>query len=284
MAMRFFRHMLSQISMGGNLDRVLAHMSLPSECSQNNVWGDVHVINNDGFFIESAMVYGADGFVVPLPDPDTADSVDDIWDRLIEKEANPSSGVLDLDTTAVQGGPHFEAGETNQGLIADMHTYDDDNHWYKRRKIISFANAPTGFHWVTSGVSTFSPTDHFKVRSRKKISAELHSMSLLGFTIPGLAGTSSGIENTPSSEAKWLQQKYLEVVLEQAWMFLVGLVETGAETPWEDAANFVDSLLEPVPFEDSAGAWLTDTMRIFSQFTFDVTVPGRREFNILTGG
>ncbi len=284
MALRFFRHLLNQITLAPNTDRVIAHAPIPSESSQNNVWGKVQLANNDGFFIDGAIVYGADGFVVPLPDPDTADSVDDLWDRLIEKEANPSEGGFDLDTGAVAAGPHFEAGETNLGLIMDMHTYDDDNHWFKKRKVLSFANTPTGFHWVTSGISTFSPRDEFPVRSRKKIDCELFCETLFGMTMPSLTGTASTVSSSPASEAVWMQQKYLEVVLEQAWMFLVGLVEAGAESPWEDAANFVDDLLEPQPFEDTAASWFTDTFKVWSEWTFDITVPGRREFNVLSGG
>lgn len=276
--------MLNQISLAANTDRVIAHAPLPSECSQNNVWGNVQLANNDGFFIDGAVVYGADGFVVPLPDPDTADSVDDIWDRLIEKEANPTEGGFDLDTTAVISGPHFEAGETNLGLIMDMHTYDDDNHWFKKRKVLSFANSPTGFHWVTGGVSTFSPRDEFKVRARRKIGTDVFAESLFGMIMPSLTQTASTVTSTPATEAIWAQIKYLEIVLEQAWMFLVGLVEAGAESPWEDAANFVDDLLEPQPFEDDAASWFTDTFKVWSEWTFDISVPGRREFNILTGG
>lgn len=268
--------------MAGNSDRVIAHCPIPSESTQNNVWGEVHVMNNDGFFIESAILYGADGYVLPLPDPDTADSIDDIWDRLVDKDSAVANAALDIDTTSIVGSPSFEAGELDLNALADMHSFDDDNHWYKRRKILSFANSPTGFHWVTGGVSTFSPRDLFKVRSRRSIRSELHAESLFGMTIPALTSTTSTVPNTPADEAAWLSEKYLEIILEQAWMFLVGLVETGAETPWTDAATFVEGLLEPAPFEDDTGAWLTDTLRVFSTWTFDITVPGRREFNIIS--
>ncbi len=79
-----------------------------------------------------------------------------------------------------------------------------------------------------------------------------------------------------------MMQKYVELVLEQAWMHLVGLVEAGAETPWEDAALFLEIILEPPPQEDNAASWFTDDMKVWSNFTFDISVPGSREFKQLT--
>lgn len=282
--LRMFRHMLAQKDLTSNKSEVLGHAPLPGECVQNNVWGEVHMVNNDGFFLDGALVYGADGFVVPHPDPDTPDSVDDLWDRMVAVDVGVSAGGgdLNLDTTGAATGAQFEAGELNLNNVIDMHTYDDDNHWFKRRKILSFATSPTGFHWVTGGVSTYSPVDFFKVRSRRNVSVEFMCMSLFGITMPALSGTTATQVGTPTTQ-QWMMQKYLEVVLEQAWMHLVGLVEAGAETPWEDAALFLEDLLEPPPHEADAASWFTDSFRVWSNFTFDISVPGRREFKVLTG-
>ena len=81
---------------------------------------------------------------------------------------------------------------------------------------------------------------------------------------------------TTYDDEKWLMQlKYMEVVLEQAWMWLVGLVETGAETPWEDAANMIGDFLEPNVNEETAGDFKAVTWQTFSKMTFEITVPGR---------
>lgn len=278
MSVRLFRHEMGEVALGANSDRVVAHCPLPSETTLNNVWGDVQMVNNDGFFTDGAILYGADGFTVPHPDPDTVDSIEDIWDRMIQKDADVGNGALNIDTAAANVSPHFEAGEPDLNRLIDMVTYNDDFHWFKRRKILSFANSPTGFHWVTGGVSTFSPRDAFKVRSRKNMSVDVHSLAMFGMTIPSLTSTNATKEFTPPTK-EWVQQKYIEMVVEQAWMWITGLVETGAETPWEDAAVFVQRLLEPDPFEDDSAAWFTDEMRVWAMFTWDVTVPGRRSFN-----
>lgn len=281
--LRFFRHQLGEVEVSSGTDRVVAFMPLASECSQNNVWGKVHVIAQDVEFISDVSLYGIDGFVLPMPDPDTPDSVDDLWDRLIDKDDDLTAGALDLDETAADTDNLYEAGEPSLGNILDMHLYKDDNHWFKRRGLMSFATSPTGFNWVDSNLSTYHPRDFFKIRARKKIFTEFFSISLLGVSVPTVITTST-VGMSPANRAQWMQQKYLEVVLEQAWMSLVGLTETGAETPWEDAALYVQELLEPDPYEQNTGAFQTlSSLRVFAETTWDLSVPGRREFKILSG-
>lgn len=71
--------------------------------------------------------------------------------------------------------------------------------------------------------------------------------------------------------------KYFEVVLEQAWMQLVQLVEAGAETPWEEAALLVEEVLEPTVIEESSAAFAAIAYNVYAKMTWDVTVPGRKE-------
>lgn len=285
--MRVIRHQLGMVHVSSGADEVLGSMPIPSECSQNNVWGNCHALSNDDEFISDALLYGADGFVVPMPDPDTVDSVEDIWDRMIDKDdditAAAGVSVLDLDEDANDADNLYEAGEPSPGAILDAHLYKDDNHWYKRRALVTFASSPTGFNWVTGGVSTYNPRDLFKVRSRKRIYTEFMSMSLFGISVPTVI-TDATEAQTPT-QAQWMQVKYIEVVLEQAWMTLLGLTEAGAESPWEDAAALVQLLTEPDVYEDTTGAFQNAaTWKVFGEFTYDITVPGRKEFKILTGG
>lgn len=279
---RIFRHQLGQVDVSAGADEVVASMPLPSESSQNNVWGKIHVIQNDDEFINDVFLYGVDGFLLAVPDPDTPDSVDDLWDRLIDKDDDITAGGLDLDETAADTDNLYEAGEPSMGAIIDAHVYRDENHWFKRRGLMSFATSPTGFNWVTGGVSTYNPRDFFKVRSRKRLYTEYMSMSLLGVSVPTVITTST-VPNSPG-QATWMQQKYIEVVLEQAWMTILGLTEAGAESPWENAAALVQEITEPDVFEDTTGAFQTgNNIRVFAEMTWDVSVPGRREVKVLTG-
>lgn len=281
--MRIFRHQLGQVQVANGSDEVFADMPIPSECTQNNVWGKVHIVENEEVTIDNVVLYGVDGFVLAVPDPDTLDSVDDLWDRLVDKDDDLGPNSLDLDETAADTDNLYEAGEPSVGAILDAHIYKDDNHWFRRRGLMSFATSPTGFHWVTSEVSTYQPRDFFKIRARKPIYTEYMSMSLLGLSMPNVV-TFATVPNSPSSNSEWLRQKYIEVVLEQAWMSLLGVTEAGAETPWEDAASLVQKLVEPGVYEDTTGVFQSNLgLQLVAETTWDITVPGRREIAVLSG-
>lgn len=280
--LRFFRHNLTMVDVASGSDEVVASMPMPSECVQNNVWGECQLLSESDILISAAMLYGMDGYVLNLPDPDTQDSIDDLWDRLVDKDEAVASGAIDLDTTTEDTTPHYEAGEPSLGAIMDEHTYNDDNHWFSRRGMMSFASSPTGFNWVTGTLSTYNPRDVFKIRSRKSIFTELHSMSLLGLSVPNIVTTGTVPSSPPAGT--FIQEKYLEVILEQAWMHITGIIEAGAETPWEEASAGVQELLEPAVYEDTIGAFTNaGDLQAFTKCTFDISVPGRREFKILSG-
>lgn len=282
MSLRVFRHQLGEVTVTAGTDEVVGSMPIPSECSQNNVWGSLHVLGEDDNFTTDALLYGVDGFVVPVPDPDTPDSVDDIWDRLIDKDDDLTAGALDLDETAADTDNLYEAGEPSIGTILDAHLYQDDNHWFKKRGMVTFATSPTGFNFATSNLSTYQPRDVVRVRSRKRIYTEFMSMSLLGVSMPTVITTAT-VPNTPG-HVEWMQEKYIEVILEQAWMTLLGLTEAGAESPWENAASLIQAITEPDVFEDTTGRFQSATqITVFGELTWDVSVPGRREFKVLTG-
>ncbi len=279
---RLFRHQLTQQYTSSGTDRIFGSMPIPSESSQNNVWGNIHVVDRFDSVVHQVSLYGIDGFLLAVPDPDSPDSVEDLWDRLVDKDDDITLGSLDLDEATSDLSNLYEAGEPSIGAIMDAHVYKDDNHWFKRRSMMSFASSPTGFNYAAAGNSTYLARDMFKLRSRKKIYTEYFSMSLLGISVP-IVETKSTNPNAPTQSA-WLQQKYLEVVLEQAWMTILGLTESGAESPWEEAAALVQELTEPDVEEATAGAFRNDSaMSIFSELTWDVSVPGRREIKVLTG-
>ena len=79
--------------------------------------------------------------------------------------------------------------------------------------------------------------------------------------------------------------KYIELVLEQALMQHFGLVESGAETPWVEAAQLLRKFLEPDVHEEDAAAWSSGTLRVFTNVTMDVSVPGSMgKIQLGTGG
>lgn len=281
MSLRIFRHTSWHVTVAVGVDSVIGDCPLPSECVQNNVWGECHVINTEADMpdIDEASMYAVQGWVLPVIDPDTATDVNALWDALVPKDADVTAGGFDLNTIGVNAAQFFEEGEINLDAIMGLSNTDPQKRWFRRKKMLSFAN--TGRQHIAGTPDTFYMTDLFPVRSKKNIMADMISESLLAFATPNL-GDIDTARNLPGTEAIWMQLKYVDVVLEQAWMQLVGLTEAGAETPYEDAALAIQDMLEPEPIDD-ATSFSGVNFVTHTNLTFDITVPGRREISVLSG-
>lgn len=270
--MRFYRHSLGQLILAGGSDVAIGGVLLPSECTLNNVWGEVHVIASAAIDWDKAAMYGAGGYVLPVEDPNATNSFQTIWDTMVPKDADFAAGALDLDAESANTAPAFEPGEPNILRLMDLQVNDQKNEFFKRRKLLSFANRNTGFEAGTP--DTYIPVDVFRVRSRKSITADYMSAAIMALSSPSMDDMTTTVWASAADSVHWMQIKYLDVTLEQAFMQLAGLVETGAETPWEDAAALLEDLLEPTVVEVTAGDFAGLTFNIFASLTFDVTVPG----------
>lgn len=259
---------------------------VPAECMQHNAWGEMHLVNQeaDPADWDEATLYALEGWVIPVPDPDTALDLQTLWDRFVPKDADVSAGIFDLDPATADTGPFLELGEVNIDALMDMSNLRSENQWYSRKKLLSFANNRVGIVAGTPDTSIIA--DVQKIRSRKTISAEYMSWSLLAIAMPA-AGDVDASRSTYASEALWMQTKYMDVVLEQAWMEMVGLVEAGAETPWTEAALAVQDLVEPEPVFVVAGntaQFNARSLHVWCTGTFELEVPGRREVATISGG
>lgn len=251
---------------------------IPSEGSLNNVWGDCHVVGNDDIAHNKAVLYGVTGYVVHEPDPDNAQSYDALWDVMVPKDTDVASGALDISSGSQDTAPEFEPGEPNIERMMDGSILDDDNMFFKRRKLITFASSPSGFD-VGGTPDSYIPTDRFRIRSGKKIPVDLMSVALLGFSSPQMDDVTTTVWVTPASEAVWMQLKYIDMVLEQAFVHLIGLTEAGAETPWVDAATMLEDFLEPTVMEETSAIFDSQDYNVFTTLTFDISVPGVRKIS-----
>lgn len=277
--MRIFRHTLTQVVSVTNTDRVIGHTPVPSESSLNGVWAECHMIGSAGVDVIDAFVYGVDGRLMDDTDPGDTQSLDTLWDLLQLKDSDVSSGSFTMDPDVSDASPMFEPGEPSLEAIMGM-AFQEKNQFFKRRKMITFATNPRGF--VDGAPDTYIPSDAFKFHSRRNIFSEVMANAVLVYSNPAMDDVSTNTANTFNTEAKWMQLKYLEVVLEQAWMELMGLTETGAETPWEQAALLVEEVLEPTVIEESSGNFVSASMVVYCKATWDITVPGRKEFKTIS--
>lgn len=281
-----FRQTLVAKNLAGGFDVIAGDCPLPMEVAQLQVWGELHVQTREANPLEfdEATFYGTEGRVLDVADPDTALDVETLWDNRVPKDADVASGVFDLDPATTNTSGFLETGEPNIDAIMGMSDLQPDNLWWTHRKMLSWANNRVGL--VAATPDTYIVADVLKIRSTKRIVAEDYCWSLFAVAQPSF-GDVDATQATYESEALWMQLKYMDVVLEQAWMELVGLTEAGAETPWTDAALAIQRFVEPEPVFVSAGATANFTggsLHVFCNMTFQVQVPGRKEMGVVSGG
>lgn len=268
------RHQLNQALVNVNTDQVMAHLQMPPECKLVNMWGETHLIAGSAISVLNSGGYGIDGLVIPDADPGAIDLIDDLWDIAVTKD-DDFSGGLDLDSFDSDVNPVYEPGEPNIGNVIGLQAIDETNRFYKKRKLITFASAPRGFEAGTP--DTFVPADTFKMRSRANIEALYPSYAMIAVSAPAFDDTNVTPFSTFGTEAAWLQIKYLDMVLQQAFLDLVGLTEAGAETPYEEASALLEDLLEPTLFEEVGASFQGVEWTCFMQTTWQMVVPGIRD-------
>lgn len=271
---------MSQILINAGTDRVIAEYPLPVGGKLNGVHLECHVLGLEESLATHMFMYGISGFVVPLPDPDAAINVDTLWDNLIPKDLDAGSGVFDIDTGALDATPEFEIGELDLTAIFDIQGLAP-REIFRRRKRITLASNPSGFQQIASSADLLVPLDFFATQIKKAVRVSSPSMVLFGFSSPDLTQTTATVRTAPL-ESQWFQYQFLEMTIEQMLMFVGGLVESGAETPYEEASAFIADLIEATVFEQSAGFYDAITWNCYTTATFDVSVPGRMNLGVLT--
>lgn len=274
--MRYFRHTLQGNVIPANTDESIGHAVVPSEGSLNGVSGKVVCQGSGQNSVHVVSLYACDGWMIPVEDPDTVDLIDDIWDRFVEKDFAITAGSFDIDTSGTDTISFDEPGHGNADRLAGIAALQQSQRWFRRRKMVSFPEHPRGF--IDAAPDSYIPSDVFQVRSNKRYKVDKMSVAVMGFGSPQMNTVTTSHDSSPT-ENEWIQIKYAELVLEQAWMSLAGLTEAGAETPYEEAVATIADMLEPTVIEDTAGMFHNHTWDVFAQLTWDLSVPGRRDFS-----
>lgn len=278
--MRIMMRRYSQRLILADSDEVMVAFPIPAGGTLNNIWLQVHAIGPEETGILTANIYGMAGFVVPMTDPDTQVNAQQLWDRMVPKDVAGGQGSFDIDTTAEDSTPEFEPGLVDWSGVFDL-TSLDPVEIFRRRKLVTLASSPVAFQQREAALDLFVPVDHFRSQIKRSVRVNTPSMALIAFSSPQTTSTSTSEQNTPT-EGQWSILQNLERVLEDMVYFQTGLVEAGAETPYDIASIFLEDLLEDVYFEETAGRINPISWVVHCWATADITVPGRRKARTLS--
>ncbi len=264
------RALATQIAAG--TDGVIFGMSLPSDSRINGINIELHANHVAALEIEQVTMFATEGWILPVLDPDAALNLNTLWDNLVPKDTDIET--MDLDTGATDATPFYEPGEPDLTALFDVGLKPERIYHSNRMltinngSVFSFQDNQTPFNvrWVAG----------FKERIRIKRNFAVKNPSVLLFAVanPSLDDT-TGTGPTALAEAEWGQVKYIGHVLERAMLHVLGVVEAGAETPWEEATALLKTHLEPNPFESNAGDFASAALQLTARGIVDHSVEGK---------
>ncbi len=270
MTIRALAHRTFQRPVVGGTDGVMASFAMPSDAVAHSLRGYVNVEGTTLLTAQEIAMCAIEVHVIPVLDPDAATVPDTLWDQLVVKDSPIT--ILDLDTGDPNTPPMFEPGESAFARVFDVGLLP--RRLMHQHRMYSLGNGslfqnqdnqtPFAVEWIPGGQFRVN-VGGFRVSQPSYVMVGIGapSMDRTTVTTPGVA-----------SEADWPRLKYLELVLEQALISLMGLTEAGAETPWDEATTLLKAHLDPEVFESDGDQFQGNTWTCFGEMQLDFSVPG----------
>lgn len=268
---RIFARRLSYHFVGAGADEVVAGISLPSDSVINDIRVRIKLSSTTIMSWDQAAMYAVEGWILPVLDPDSASTHDAIWDQLVPKDTDVQT--LDLDTGASAGSPFYEPGEAEWSSMLDIGLRPE--RLYHRHRLLHVTDGASLVFQDNQSpfAQKWNVGDSFDINIKRRLRVRQPSVLVFGFASPNLDDTTATVESI-LAESEWGQVKYIQNVLERALLHLAGVVEAGAETPWEEASTLLQKHADPDVFEDSANKFTALAYDVYTEAMFDHSVVG----------
>lgn len=256
------------------IDSVLMGISLPSDSVIHGIsFEGGCTVDQPSTELATNVVssYALEAWVLPIDDPDATADFDDVWDTLVPKDTDVQTLDLDAETPDTQ--IFYEPGEVDWQDVFDVGIRP--HRLWHHHKTISVMNT-LGVKFVDSQTPfepKWQPGDMYSFHRREPIRISQPSVMLIGCGVPAGDDTTNVVE-LPLGEDEWPRVKYLGDTLVLALQSVLGLVESGAETPWDEAADLLQRHLDPDVMELDASFYLATIMRFFGEMVVDHSVVG----------
>lgn len=279
---RMFARRASKVTVNGGADLVVFSISLPSDTVIHDIRLKASCLSGSVLTTSQICGYAMEGWILPIFDPDAAINVNTLWDQLVPKDSDATT--LDLDTVAADATPFWEPGEVDFAQMFDVGLRPErifHRHRYLDQVtgaigLIDNAAPPTALDW--------QPGDRFTFRHRKRLRIRQPSQLVFAFAAPSGDDTDATLP-TALAEPDWFQIKYIDHTLERAMLSMFGLVETGAETPFEEATVLLSNYLDPDFHELTGGQFISPNWEVLAELGVDLSTPGSMpKGRMITGG
>ena len=106
---------------------------------------------------------------------------------------------------------------------------------------------------------------------------------MFALAVPAMDDTTT-VKESALTEPEWMQVKYAKSMLERSALHLMGVIEAGAETPWEEATALLQKQLDPDVYEETSGAFVSVGYEVWYEAMVDFSVVGDIKIGTVTTG
>lgn len=284
MTLRVFPKIYGERACPIGQDIVVASIPLPANSTLNNVWGEIHLLGEARDYWSGSYnsIYG---YILPHLDPDTAITPDALFDRLIPKDRVLSAGNAEMDTTVMNASPQTQLNEMSPNAIYNLQNAPEQI-WSRTRLITAASGMPQerGRAHESPGHGAFDAlTRHMdlaKIRVSKRYRVKGPSYVVFVVGSPDLDQRETSWF-APDTEATWSLLQFLDIAVENAFLYLAGVSAGGGTTHVDDCAELLYNYMERW-YEQDNDALVTCSWRAFSEFSFDVSIEGMPSLNNLS--
>lgn len=274
MGTKLTRRTMFQQLVTQNTDRVVAGIWVPANSMVLSAAGFFDYVNLGPIPVAAVKIVGASMWWLPVDDPDSTGTMDTMWDTQVPKDT--AGALLDMDTAAVDPTPEWQPGEPKWEQLYDIgaatrQVWEGHAMSHVGRAISVFRDPATPFD------IEYLPGGSMSVNLPKSFRTEGPGLLCLGISSPDLAALSATASVAALAEDEWGRIQFIDHVVQQAMMSLLGLVESGAETPWQEATALLEDYLVPPMLEGIASSYSLSNWNIVGEMVFKIIVEGNMQ-------
>lgn len=265
-------------------DQVIASMPIPPGGVFMGFRADIHGIAAVHQNVLQASSVNVKGVLVTLGGSmmDVSLSVDTLFDQMVPKDSDLSlvagEDEIDWDDGAISG-PFEEPGQVNWNDMMELGVRPQAV--YEGSRMVSMATSGRMPHVDTT--DEYFPTFRMGAGSNRKVRVRQASYFLLAVGSPSWDKVTTSVPTT-LSDSDWSILTYPDVTFDIMLPDIIGLTETGSESPHSDFAQIALELVEPPVHEAADGKFLEIAWEIRSKWAVRIATPGRPSMKMLTGG
>ncbi len=207
----------------------------------------------------------------PIQDPDSVSTMGAAFDRNVPKDT--SANAMDLDVVASDVTPFYEPGGVTWEDVLDIGAQPRKLYAEAFMSGITF-NSVQNRDPATPFEYEFWAGLQLQPRLKRPVRTREPGLICIAIASPDTTLTSATEAVAGPLESDWGQLQFIDHVIERAHMSLLGLTETGAEIPWENAATLIRRHLAPLLLELDAGIFTPITWSVVGSGNFVVDVQG----------